>query len=273
MDKDYPVYTILVNSSDGFEDCWSPFFKLFTMQWPQCKNPVLLNTEFKNFDYPGLNLKSSKSNAVSPERRLTWSECLINALRQVDTLLVLYLQEDYFFEKKVNEEKINEFASMMIANKAIKYIGLTHTGNSGPFIGYENNPDLCIVERTASYRISTQAGLWQKETLLSYLRPEENGWMFEIFGTQRAKKRQELFLTANREKYNPANGSIIEYIHTGIIKGRWHPAIPALFTKHGIEIDFSKRGFYKAKPYLLRKIETARKLLKNPIQFLRGMWG
>ncbi len=273
MDKAYPAFTILVNSSDGFEDCWLPFFKLFTIQWPQCKNPVLLNTEFKSFDYPGLKLRASKSNAASPNRKLTWSECLINALGKVETPLILYLQEDYFFENKVNEEKINEFAAMMIANKAIKYIGLTPTGNSGPFTGYENNPDLCTVSHTANYRISTQAGLWQKETLLSYLRPEENGWMFEIFGTQRSKKRAELFLTVNREKYNPGKETIVNYTHTGIIKGRWHKAMPELFKKYGIETDFTKRGFYEAKPYILRKIETAGKLIKNPVQFLRGMWG
>ena len=96
--------------------------------------------------------------------------------------------------------------------------------------------------------------------------------MFEIFGTQRAKKKRDLFLTLNREIYNEANPAIL-YTHTGIIKGKWHPAMPALFKRNQIEMDFSKRGIYREKPYLLRKLETGLKLVKDPFLFYNGMRG
>ncbi len=263
-----PIYTILVNSSDNFEDCWDPFFKLYQQYWNVVDVPILLNTEFKTgYAYAQLPIRCSAANAKSPERRLTWSECLINALNQIDTDLVLYLQEDYFIEEAINAKLINEMVNLMQANEEIKYIGLTHLGNFPPFNPWPKDNRLYEVLNTR-YRISTQAGIWRKDTLLSYLKSDENGWMFEIFGTQRAKRRKDLFLTLNRN-LPPA----VLYTHTGIIKGKWHPAMPALFAENNIVIDFTKRGIYKEKPFLLRKLETGIKLVKDPYVFYKGMRG
>lgn len=263
-----PNYTLLVNSSDNFEDCWAPFFKLYSTYWPTAEAPILLNTEFKtDYAYGNLPIRCSAANAAHPDRRLTWSECLIEALRQIDTDLVLYMQEDYFIEREVSASLVNDMVALMEADPEIKYIGLTHLGNFPPFAASAKDARLHRVLNTR-YRLSTQAGLWRKETLLSYVKPEENGWMFEIFGTQRAKRRSDLFLTLHRD-LPPA----ILYTHTGIIKGKWHAAMPNLFTKHQIAIDFNKRGMYKEKPYLLRKLETGLKLMKDPYVFYKGMRG
>ena len=263
--------TILVNSSDGFEDCWSPFFELLHIFWPNCNHPIMLNTEFKDYHNDKFNIKSSKVHTGVTNRKLTWSECLIEVLKKIDTDILLYLQEDYFIEKSINSKKIDEFIGLMQGNKNIKYIGLTHFGNGGKFTEWQNN-DLQLVSQNAEYRISTQAALWDKTTLLSYLRSDENGWMFEIFGTKRAQKRNDLFLTANRSIYNFDN-PIIYYEHTGIIKGKWHHRMPELFKNYYITIDFNKRGIYIPKKWLFRKFETTRKLLKNPIGFIKKMLG
>lgn len=264
-------YTILVNSSDGFEDCWSPFFTLFNKFWPNYDGHIYLNTEFKGYFHEGLNIISTKSNANDIDRKLSWSECLINALNQIDTPFVLYMQEDYFVDKVVDNELIREFVEKMIKDKNIKYLGLTNFGNYPPFLNYEKDVRLKQVSQKSRYRISTQAGLWRKETLLSYLRKEENGWMFEIYGTLRARRRKELFLTLNNEVF-VKNNNIINYVHTGIIKSKWHQEIPLLFKKNGIVVDFHKRGFYKEKNVLLRKIETFRKLMKFPKIFFKNFF-
>ena len=266
--------TILVNSSDGFEDCWDPFFYLFKKHWPGCTYPILLNTEIKDYKYAGLNIKASKANAPYPHRRLTWSECLKEALGQIETPLVLYMQEDYFIDKPVANKKIELFANKMLHNTSISYVGLTHFGSYPPFVLYSGDNDFFEITKKARYRVSTQAGLWNKQTLQSLILPDENGWMFEIFGTQRAKRTSEVYLTANRNLYNPAKGTaIIDYTLTGIIKGKWHVAIPALFASHNLNMDFAKRGFYKEKPFFLRKIETVKKLLSDPLKFYTRMWG
>lgn len=262
--------TIFINSSDGFEDCWDPFFKLFKKYWPNCNYPILLNTEIKDYSYDGLNIKATKVSSQDLSKKLTWSECLILALEQIETPFVLYMQEDYFLDTEVNKSHIDDFIQLMLQKIDIAYIGLTNNGNYPPFKISEVDNRLFEVSAKGKYRISTQAGIWRKEVIKSYLLPHENGWMFEIFGTLRAHKRRELFLTINREYY--FNKPIISYTLTGIIKSKWHENIPTLFKDNGIYIDYNKRGFYKEKNVFSRKIETAARLFKNPLSVFKSLF-
>ena len=61
----------------------------------------------------------------------------------------------------------------------------------------------------------------------------------------------------------------ISILLTGIIKGKWLDTIPALFEREKIQIDFSKRGFYKESNVFLRKIETFRKIFYDPSKFFK----
>ena len=100
----------------------------------------------------------------------------------------------------------------MINEFEIKYIGLTKFGNYPPFHDYFGDNNLKIVSKTSKYRVSTQAALWRTDSLLSYLETDENGWEFEIFGTRRAKKKNELFLTLSPNYLNQ-NKLVIYYHH------------------------------------------------------------
>lgn len=258
-------YSILVNSSDGFEDCWNPFFTLLKKYWPECSAPIYLNTENKTWQHPDFDIQCTAVQGEK-QRRLTWSECLISALDQIKTPLVLYFQEDYFIHQPVRTEVIAAAVEHMLAHPEVKHIALTRHGSLGPYEPYQVLAFQKIRQK-ANYRISTQAALWRVETLKSYLRTEENGWMFEIYGTWRAHRRQECFLCA---KFDDSDGGpAIDYLHTGIIKGKWLADIPAIFAANGIAVDYSKRGFYHPKPRLLHKFEVAKKLLERPGYLIR----
>jgi hypothetical protein len=259
--------TLFVNSSDGFADCWHPFFRLLDLHWPE-HGPALLNTE-KAFWLDAPSYVRSSQVALGEAERLTWSECVIRGLQQITTPLVLYFQEDYFLERPVRHAVIEQAAAAMLADPSIGHIALTQHGSLPPFEPYPD-PAYEKIGQKARYRISTQAGLWRKDVLLSYLIPVENGWMFEILGTMRAQRRKDLFLVARFDE--SAGGPAIAYTHTGIIKGQWHPAMPDLFARHGLEMDFSKRGFYVPPAPLFAKIAVARKLAKQPGHVLRQVF-
>jgi hypothetical protein len=260
--------TILVNSSDGFEDCWPPFFRLLDAQWPDCGYPVLLNTEEKNWSFPKANMRASRVGS-GESRRLSWSECLIRAIDQIETPLLLYFQEDYFLDRPVRADIVENAVKLMLQQPDIGHIALTKQGSFGPF---EPHPvaGFSKIRQDARYRISTQAGLWRPDVLRSYLDPKENGWMFEIFGTWRAHKRKDLFLVADFSSEN--GGPAIDYVHTGIIKGKWHPLMPDLFAEHDIDVDFTKRGFYSPPPALVRKWEVIKKLAQDPVHAARQLF-
>lgn len=260
-------FTILVNSSDGYEDCWAPFFHLLSTYWPGLDRVVLLNTERKRKSFSKVPVQctcvASRMGQGAP--RLTWSECLAAALEQVQTPLVLYLQEDYFLDAPVDAARIASIAQQMLLDTDICHVRLTPYGAYGPFEA-SGMPGLLRLPSRGRYRISTQAGLWRTDVLRSYLQMNENAWMFEIFGTWRAHRRDELFLLVDCA----GKSAPISYIPTGIIKGRWHSAIPALFKKHGLAMNFDGRGFYVEPRPLLRRLHTFARLLRHPSALLKA---
>lgn len=265
-------YTVVVSSSDNFEDCWHPFFTLFKRYWPDCPAPILLNTETKPYAFPGLDVRASQAE-VGVAEKPSWTERLAKTLDLVTTPLVLYMQEDYFLEAPVNAAFIDEMAHHMLANPDIGHLNLTHFSTPGPLV-VTADERLMTIAPQARYRISCQAGLWRKECLRSYLGPAENIWMFEIFGTWRSWRRRERFLTVNRERYHPDLGTaVMQYTHTGIIKGKWHPAMPRLFERHGLDVDFSRRGFYEAPPRWLSRLKTFRKVAQDPVKMVKVRFG
>ena len=45
---------VRVNSCDKYEDAWNPFFKLFSIMWPDCPYDIYLNST--NFEYGNYNI-------------------------------------------------------------------------------------------------------------------------------------------------------------------------------------------------------------------------
>jgi len=235
--------TVLVNSTDSYEDAWYPFFKLFATYWPACESAIVLNTETKSFRYLGLQITASRVGKYwSHNRQMTWSECLLRCLAIVNTPLILYLQEDFFLDAPVEVAQLREFAEYMIEHQ-IAHIGLTHFGSHGPFHPTDH-PLLWEVDRHARYRIALQAGLWNVRQLSRHIRPHENPWQLESYGSRRAARIDDRFLCVNRDVFHDGGRRVIPYEPTGIVGGQWkQEVVEALFDRHQIHVDFTERGF------------------------------
>jgi hypothetical protein len=258
-------FAIFVNTCDKFEDCWVPFFKLFSTYWPDYDGEIYLNTDYKEFKYPGLNIISIKNAAVKQDAAIiTWSECLRRGLNAVKNDVVLYLQEDYFLKGNVQHGIIQNYAGL-IEDKKVDCIHLTDQNTSGPIIHNSPFPGLWTIGYDASYRVSCQAALWNKKVLQEYIRPYESAWNFEEFGTKRSKIKKHHFLTVDRSIVKLNEYELIPYVFTGIIQGRWFEEVVPLFNKHSIAIDYSLRGFVDSRtPKSFRK-KVEYSLLKIPI--------
>jgi hypothetical protein len=251
--------TVLVNSSDGFEDTWVPFFRLFATYWPDCSYPIVLNTERKILEFPGLAIRSTQA-ALGATRRLTWSECLMRCLDGLDTDRILYLQDDFFLFGPVRGDLVERFDRLM-RDESIDNIRLTECDGSGPWHPTAN-PLLWEVDRRATYRIALQAGLWRTSYLRALLRKHESPWQLEIFGSRRARRRNDRVFCVNRDRFMRAGEEIVPYRPTGIVKGKWdREVVVDLFSSHGIEVDFSRRGFYERGVDRPRRPPLAKRLL------------
>jgi hypothetical protein len=254
---------VFINTCDGYEDCWGPFLMLFDKYGSDlARLPLFLNTERLDYVWPSFNLSANKVWAYD-EPRPTWSECLYRGLDRITEVpYVLYLQEDYFLTKCVNVEWINKALAVMDAQPDVAVIYLNQYGPQFQKKA-DVQDDFVEVSKSANYLLSTQAAIWRKDILRSLICPWENAWMFEKFGSMRARKLNVRFLSVNQSVMQ--NMPIFDYIYTGIIKGQWKIDCIDLFKVEKIEVDFNHRGFYHDKGQLKSRIEVVSKLFSNPI--------
>lgn len=256
--------TVLVNSTDTFNDCWPPFFQLFKRYWPSCPCSVVLNTETKEFSDPQLQLLCSKvqahDSAGSP--RLSWADCLLRCLDGVCTPYVLYLQEDYFLNAPVDQAFVAQCVEVM-AEHNVPHIRLMELDVRARYRESRLHPLLWQIDQRANYRVSLQAGLWSVAALKDLLKPGESAWTFERRGSIRAMSEPALFLCQSLDHFNRRNRYPVPYRPTGIVRGKWYaPAVVDLFASNGISVDYARRGFH-ADSLRRRIIVPARALLRR----------
>lgn len=269
------MYSILINTCDKFEDCWDPFFKLWSLYWSDCKGKIYLNTEFKDFRHEGLDVHAIKGCIGKPfkGKYATWSQCLKWALDFIDTEIVLYMQEDYFLKAKVDNAVVENYVKLMEGHKDIQCIHLTdqsvHAEKPSEF---ENLDEVALKQR---YRVSCQAALWRKEELYRLIREYENAWEFEEFGSQRSSIIGSRYLCVSHDYVRLDKYEIIPYIFTGIVQGRWMEQTKPLFEKHGIVMDWNRRGFLRDAPRkpikkrIIYRWNKLWKLLRNEIELYK----
>jgi hypothetical protein len=129
----------------------------------------------------------------------------------------------------------------VVAHAGVGCVHLTHFGaRLGRTVA--ERPYLVDTPRFSRYRVSTQAAIWNKQVLSSYIRKNESVWETEILGTMRAWHRPAAIRSVDPKRLR--GGPIISYTGTGVIRGKWHPAMVQLFASHGIPVEFSLRGFH-----------------------------
>ena len=114
-------------------------------------------------------------------------------------------------------------------------------------------------------------GIMEKTGVTGNYTKQESAWEFEEFGSQRSGIMGHKYLVVDKTWIRLDVFEIIPYIFTGIIQGRWYNKVVPLFEKHGIEIDYTLRGFsyHRPKPlkerinYRLHKIP---KIIKNKLE-------
>jgi hypothetical protein len=263
-------FSIFVNTTDSFEDCWLPFFTLFAKYWPDYNGTIYLNTETKYFSYPGLNIVCIKNNINKPKIRISWSECLFKALSVIDDEIILYMQEDYFLKDFVKNNLVENYVQLMLANSEMDCTHLTDQAiiNKNKSEKYEGLFKALPGQR---YLVSCQAALWRKNTLKKLIRTYENAWQFEEFGSKRARITGVSIFGVDKNWVRLNQFEIIPYIFTGIIQGRWYEPVVDLFEKNSISIDYSKRGFVNDAPKRSLKTKLVYRLRRLPVFIKNSM--
>lgn len=253
--------SLLLNTCDGYSDCWDAFFKLWKIQWPDFDMDVVINTESLDYSFPPFRIKTVHNKDP-------WGNRLIGALDSIDKKYVLFCLEDFLIESPVAVEEIEKCYNYMEENGDIACFSFYPTEDennirSEKYAGFEKRP------QKGEYRLNCQIALWNREKLRSYIRRHESPWEWELYGSRRSSRYKDEFYSICHDAE-----IVFDYKNGGALRrGRWwmelvHP----LNEKYDLKMDFSKRGTFE--DFQNNPPKRKRKLLrgiKNRINKLRSL--
>ena len=238
---------LLVTSCDHYDDAWDPFFSLLETMWPDCPYPVYLNTESKNYSREKTKITCLHPSSLIDKKGnpISWSNRLKQAVNNIDAEYILFFLEDFFLQSPVRAEVVKDVLNWMDEDKQIGLVGFFHDPHTETVERNEFSP----IDPNYDYAISSMAGIWRVEFLLSILR-DENPWDFEFFGTGRWRRTNIKVYTHREEFPRVFHYEIDPGLGYGIFQGKWLRGNIALFEKFGISVDYEKRGFWDELPDL-----------------------
>ena len=197
---------LIVSSCDKCSDLWETFFYLVKKNWAGFDRKVYLCTDTKTFAYEGFDIACPLK--MSPGS--TWSENLIALLKGMDEEYVLLMLEDFWLKKKVDEAQLYQCEKIIKNDPTIGFICLVHQLDSSLLnptsVRY---PNLIEYGRHTPYRVTTQAGLWRRDYLLSLLRKHESAWWFEIFGSKRSRRSDYHSYVVDESVFSYDDGGVL----------------------------------------------------------------
>ncbi|HEY9115349.1 MAG TPA: hypothetical protein VIN10_11675 [Bacteroidales bacterium] len=251
--------SIVVSSSDGYDDCWDPFFTLLKNYFPGIEGiEVLLSTQTKDYSSPGFNLK-----VVKHGKKAAWSQRLRQTLEQTSHKIVLFLDEDSFLRSEVNMSLLTKLVDLMDKNNEIGHIRFAKGNWEASPTEWEFLQELKPFSRQ---RFMMLIGLWNKEVLLKHLVDHETTWSIEKWANIRSNILKDRFFCVSRSVIESDGSPYNAAENGGIYKGKWiEDYVVPLFSKNNIEIDFSKRGFTDQKARLASRLMIRLEPFLHPV--------
>ena len=258
---------LLVSSYDGGEDLWEGFFTCLFAEWSDFDMPIILNTESKSYSFHGRKIETF--NLYKEGQKVSWSRRLLEHLKRINTEYVLFFLDDFWLDAPVDTEHFNKSLNWMRENKDVANISFQPTPGENikdnRFERFEKRP------KKAEYKLNCQAALWRRERLIEFMRPHENPWEFEKYGSMRASRYPDAF-------YTLIDGApkVFSYdiIHGGAMhRSRWVKSVAVpLAEKYNLKIDYDIRGYDE--DWLAAGAPRKRNLwrgIKNRINIIRSL--
>ena len=221
--------SILVPSCDAYSDLWAPFFSLFWRYWPDCPFTVFLGANALTFSNPNVT-------SLHSDKGLVWTDRLQDYLATIETTYVLMILEDFFLKHRVITDDV--IAALSLACELEAHC-IRLTPRPCPTIRVFGIKNFGILEVGSPFRVSTQAAIWRKDSLIRLLKSGESIWEFEMNGTARSMMWPSGFYGY----YIP----VIPYGHHVVERGKWFPWAARRYGKMNIGCDFTAREIMTTK--------------------------
>ena len=266
-----PDCTFLVNSYDGGEDLWKPFFTALQKQWPEMDLPIVLNTESKSWSFPGYDITTF--GLYPPGKKVAWGRRMIDTLERIRTKYVFWILDDFWLDAPVDHKRFEEVFPWLDENPDIASFSFHKTVDEknnildGCFDGYARR------SQTGEYRLNCSTAVWRRERLIDFIRPHESPWEWEIWGSRRAARYPDRLYCLISEE-NPVISVGCRDKGGLIHRGRWVKEAVEYFSQiYDLSyIDFSKRGYEDFDEFVRVNTMSFSERLRKPHLVRRLLW-
>lgn len=174
---------------------------------------------------------SAKVRTLGSTPNTPWSAALKTQLLQLDTPYVLLMLEDFFLKRPVDSAAILTCLRRLVETDGFV---LRLAPLPGPDLRIPGESEFGGISVSAPWRVSTQAGIWNREHLIAILNENESIWEFEVKGTERSRTYTSGYFAT----YEP----LLPYDHHVIERGKWFRWEARRYRKQNIGCDFELRS-------------------------------
>jgi len=164
---------------------------------------------------------------------------LLATLTDLKSEYVLMLFDDFVLEQPVDASAIDRCLKWMSSDRSVAAFYLSNVpGNNQASEAYEGFEE---IPRLTNYRLNSAPALWRRKDLMQLTRPDDNPWVWELFGTSRTFLYRGRFFCARPDSENV----YVYNYHLGgaIYRGKWVAAVvDPLIRRYGLAINTGVRG-------------------------------
>jgi len=259
------MLSFIVLSSDGYSDCWDPFFISFEKRFPKIENiEIILSTNTKDYSYKNLNIK-----VLAHGKDMPWSKRLRLSLEKAKNDIVLPLSEDFLLRSEVNKDVFTKVLDLIIYEKGIDHIRLLRA----PVYKTEkcDFEFLDKISAKTKKRFLFSPGLWKKDVLKKYINDHESPWIVEKMGDFRSKIYKDGFYCISN-KYVKKNGQLYDTFFSGVIyKGKCQSFVVPFLEEEGFT-EILKRGVMTKDERSALKREAKKNLIADFFSILKSFF-
>lgn len=250
----YNDLTILVVSYDGYQDLWPDFFNCKNTYWPDCPFETVLANNTANVEFSDVRVINCGSDAL-------WSTRTRQALGQINSKYVLFLLEDFYIAKKVDNNLV--FGALELMKKQnIRYYKLLSLSKirTTHFGGLKH---LYAIPANYRYGISLMAAIWDTELLKEKVGVKDyNPWKFEIDRNDEALQADSSLVGV----YD--NRNILNICHM-VVQGKYLPNALTKMRNRGYHLLNTNRTIMKGKEYLIYRVINVYYNLQNRFPIIK----
>lgn len=217
---------VLICSCDYYSDCWKPIICSFNKYWPDCEYDKLIVSNHKDEIIPGARI-------IKVGDHHGWASDTLKAVEMTDYDYYIYFQEDFWLNKKVDNNAIKTHIQHCIDNN-VEYLKIEPDRPKCDQYRIGDS-DYCKNPLDYRYTINTAVAIWRRDLFSKVCVPGYTGWDFEYKIIGYLKKHNIVINSEVLHSSVIVSKGITMIPANGIQRGKWTPAGVEFLKENGFD--------------------------------------